>query len=79
MSDQSTTVKTSSADALTDLQQARQRVIQAGMDHANHHTRATKLALRAAQAEEQRLTLNYYNSRLMRLAAITTKQQRGTS
>ena len=71
-----TTVRTSSADALTDLQVARRAVQQAGEAYASYHTRATKLALKRAIAEEQRLTLNYYQSRLVRLAAVTDQQVR---
>lgn len=73
--DNDTTVKTRAANSLTELQNARRAVEQAGMELSIHHTRQNKIALRDAQAKEQALTLKYYNDRLVWLKGVTQKQQ----
>jgi hypothetical protein len=71
-----TTLRTSAADALTDIQIARRAVEAAVMRHISQHTKETKLALKAAQAKEQKLTLDYFNWRMTRLQAECDKQVR---
>lgn len=71
-----TTVRTSSAKALAAWQDARQKVMQAGAEFANKRTAAAKKALKKAQADEQRLLLNYANSRLIKFAQVTDQQRR---
>jgi hypothetical protein len=68
------TVKTSAADALTDWQQAVRKVEAAGRLHADQQTRKTKLALKQAQAEAEKLLKNYYIARMMTYAAQCERQ-----
>jgi hypothetical protein len=71
-----TTIRTSAADALTDIQIARRAVEAAVMRHNSQHTRETKLALKEAQDKERKLTLDYFNWRMVRLQAECDKQVR---
>jgi hypothetical protein len=70
-----TTIRTSAADALTDIQIARRAVEAAVMRHNSQHTKETKLALKEAQAKEQKLTLDYFNWRMARYQAECEKQR----
>ena len=71
-----TTIKTAASSILTDLQAARHAVELAGRLYANQHTRATKTALRQAQAQEVHLLKEYHDARLLQLAQVTEQMKR---
>ena len=69
-----TTIKKSIGKVEADLKQAREDLTQAIADHVDHHSRATRRAVKAAHAKVIRLEQEYKAAYMIRLQRVAAKQ-----
>ena len=68
------TVRTSAADARTDLEQARLALTRAIADHVDQHTKDSKKRVEECRAEVLRLERNYDDAHRLKLQAALARQ-----